>query len=210
MVGSGIVLTFALFGFGAAGISPLDQAVEPRDVQGARVLHMTVLTFTTFSRGQTRILTEQMEQIWGREGLTIRWACAEDDECVRVVLIEQRELGSADSRNRYGCLGSIPFLAHGPARTLYVAMNRVRELVDESVHFNTPTAVRELLVARVAGRAAAHELAHYLLATPDHSDDGLLRSMFSPEDLLRAFLEPFRLNDDQRWQLGLGPRPRHR
>jgi hypothetical protein len=173
-------------------------------VPGDRVVHMRVLGFTPFSDDQTAILKEQMEKIWTPQGIAIRWTCEHEDDCLRVVLIEQRAFAEAVGPRRFACLGSVPFLAGRPVRTLYVAVNRLRELVRKSAHFNTPTAVRELLVARAAGRAAAHELAHYLLATPQHSGDGLLRSTFSSEDLLGAFLEPFQLTDRQREQLSLG------
>jgi hypothetical protein len=192
-----VILVLALnSGAGAAGMSTFDQAVE-HDVHKVSVVDMRVLAFTPFSRDQTKILTQQIEQIWRLQGITIRWACENEDDCLRVVLVEQRGFVAADRQQRYACLGSIPFLASGPVKTLYVAVNRLRDLVRESTHFNTPDAVRELLVARAAGRAAAHELAHYLLATPEHAPSGLLRSTFSSSDLLGAFLEPFLLTDQQ-------------
>jgi hypothetical protein len=164
---------------------------------------MRLLAFTRFSRQQKEILIEQVQRIWARQGIEVRWACESDAECLSVVLVDQRGSPAADTQSRVCALGEIPFVAGRPLRTLYVALNRVRDFVRDSSHFNTPGAVQELLVARVAGRAAAHELAHYLLATPNHASRGLLRAVFSAKALLGPWLDPFMLEDSQQRALSL-------
>jgi hypothetical protein len=48
--------------------------------------------------------------------------------------------------------------------------------------FQKTTFERELLLGRALGRALAHELGHYLLATKDHASKGLLRGARSAQE----------------------------
>ncbi|HXE84735.1 MAG TPA: hypothetical protein VN513_15520, partial [Gemmatimonadales bacterium] len=47
-----------------------------------------------------------------------------------------------------------------------------------------PLALRRELTARALGRAAAHELGHYLLTSREHTPRGLMRARFSSDDLV--------------------------
>lgn len=175
-------------------------------VPNNRIVHIRVLAFTTFSPDQLKVLTTQMEAIWNAHEIPLRWTCPTDEDCLRVVLVDQVRVRDAGRRPRIECLGSIPFVNGRPVRTLYVALNRIRDLVRDAQPSTRPDALRELLVARVAGRAAAHELAHYLLVTTAHARTGLLRSAFSAQDLVGASLEPFLLTEQQRESLDRRPR----
>src|SRR5262249_48796111 len=86
-------------------------------------------------------------------------------------------------RGAVGGLGWIRFVldpeSH-PAPVLMVSLAATRALVDGSDYRGTPVAQRpsavgRTLLARALGRAAAHELGHYLLASPAHARRGLMR-----------------------------------
>jgi hypothetical protein len=53
-------------------------------------------------------------------------------------------------------------------------------------------------LARALGRAAAHELGHYLLASREHSSHGLMRARFSAAELIRDDAAAFQLEDQAR------------
>jgi hypothetical protein len=49
----------------------------------------------------------------------------------------------------------------------------------------------------VMGRAVAHEIGHYLLASRDHTKSGLMRVALDADDLVRpGGVHSFRLEDD--------------
>ena len=44
--------------------------------------------------------------------------------------------------------------------------------------------MRETLLGRALGRSIAHEIGHFLLVSPQHAEEGLMRAIFRPPDLL--------------------------
>lgn len=96
-----------------------------------------------------------------------------------------------------------------PARTgrsaplLFVSLPAVTETVMDADAFDRPVrtltrALIDRLIAKAIGRAAAHELGHYLLQNAGHQDHGLMRPMYSPRELVGDWLEPFKVPDAQR------------
>ena len=61
-----------------------------------------------------------------------------------------------------------------------------------------PIAQRELLMARAMGRALAHELGHYLLASKLHTRRGLMKAALSAVELFSADARGLRIDPDQR------------
>jgi hypothetical protein len=60
-----------------------------------------------------------------------------------------------------------------------------------------PQAQRELYVARALGRALAHELGHYLLASKAHTPHGLMQTARSAVELFGRERKPFLLDASQ-------------
>jgi hypothetical protein len=58
-------------------------------------------------------------------------------------------------------------------------------------------------VARALGRAAAHELGHYLLASREHARRGLMRARFNADELVSDYGAAFRLEDSDRQALAI-------
>ena len=58
--------------------------------------------------------------------------------------------------------------------------------------------IRDELIGRAVGRAAAHELGHYLLEKAGHRNRGLMRPSYSARDLVGAWLHPFQVAADDR------------
>jgi len=108
-----------------------------------------------------------------------------------------------------GGLGWIRFVldpeSH-PAPVLMVSLAATRALVDASDYRGTPVAQRpsavgRTLLARALGRAAAHELGHYLLASRAHARRGLMRARFNADELVSEDGAAFRLADSDRQAL---------
>ncbi|HEY2904980.1 MAG TPA: hypothetical protein VGJ29_03710 [Vicinamibacterales bacterium] len=61
-----------------------------------------------------------------------------------------------------------------------------------------PIAERETLLGRAMGRALAHEMGHYLLASKAHTPKGLMATKRSAIDLFNSDRAHFRIDDGQR------------
>ena len=61
-----------------------------------------------------------------------------------------------------------------------------------------PIAQRETLLARAMGRALAHELGHYLLASKAHTERGLMKAIPTAVELFMPDSRPFRIDPAQR------------
>ena len=105
-----------------------------------------------------------------------------------------------------GGLGWIRFVADPdptPAPVLMVSLAATQALVDATDYRGTPVAQRPLtlrreLLARALGRAAAHELGHYLLASRAHAAHGLMRARFKADELVGEAATAFRLEVPER------------
>ena len=62
-------------------------------------------------------------------------------------------------------------------------------------------AERQVMLGRVMGRALAHELAHYLLATKIHTARGLLKAVRSAQEFFSIEQSRFQLEPEQRTQI---------
>jgi hypothetical protein len=61
-----------------------------------------------------------------------------------------------------------------------------------------PLAQRELLLARAMGRALAHEMGHYLLASKVHTDHGLMKAVLTATELFSTDTVALRIDAAQR------------
>jgi hypothetical protein len=61
---------------------------------------------------------------------------------------------------------------------------------------SVPSVVHDAIIARMMGRAVAHEIGHYLLG-PQHATAGLMRSVHTVDRLAGLSRSPFRLVDDE-------------
>ncbi len=68
---------------------------------------------------------------------------------------------------------------------------------------------QETLLGRALGRSVAHEVGHFLLASPHHTEGGLMRAIFLPDDLLRFDEDDYTLAPSERRSLFFktGPQP---
>jgi hypothetical protein len=83
--------------------------------------------------------------------------------------------------------------------TLFVSARAVREFVSRADYRGRaldqrPSSLLERLTARAIGRVIAHELGHYLLEQRAHTAKGLMRSTYSPQDLIGPSLRPFQVS----------------
>jgi len=85
------------------------------------------------------------------------------------------------------------YLSHANARTMMESAAGVVGIVEQM-----PIAQRETLLARAMGRALAHEMGHYLLASKAHTERGLMKAVLSAVELFQPDSAAFRIEPAQR------------
>jgi len=96
-------------------------------------------------------------------------------------------------------LGWIEFVDGEPVRTINVSRGAAALLGDRTAFAGRPlrelpAAIQNQFMARALGRAAAHEIGHYLLASKAHESTGLMRAQFATADLMERSPRNFRLS----------------
>ena len=145
------------------------------------------------TRRTMELMRTEIERIWRPYGVAIEWeasALGGPDRQLHVTI------GDAELDVRAQSSGQLPLawiLFTTPTRPLSeirVSVNAARFLVA-AVRIgwkpitSWPGRMREELLGRALGRSVAHELGHYLLASRRHTETGLMRAVFRPNDLLR-------------------------
>jgi len=90
--------------------------------------------------------------------------------------------------NSPDALGQSFFDEQGPMPFIAIHFNAVQRAVTQGRPFGidgalAPEPVRDRVVARVLGRAIAHEVGHYLLRWEHHAASGLMRAQHRPAEL---------------------------
>jgi hypothetical protein len=75
-----------------------------------------------------------------------------------------------------------------PAQAIYLSYANARQLMEDArsdvgLVDRMPVLQRETLLARAMGRALAHELGHYLLASKFHTERGLMKATLTAAEL---------------------------
>ena len=116
-------------------------------------------------------------RIWTRYQVAVRSGSgAAGHIVVRVTIADRAPSTAPDPR----AIGAIEFQDGVPAFEIHLYEQRAWELicsVEGTAVRQWPISYRELMLGRVLGRALAHELGHFLLRSPRHSSDGLMRGL---------------------------------
>jgi hypothetical protein len=103
-------------------------------------------------------------------------------------------------------LGWIVFEDGRPDQEIYLSYSNAERFLRDSRDVtgplqNMPLVQREVMLGRVMGRALAHELGHYLLATKTHTATGLLKAVRSAQEFFSFDPGRFQLDPEQRVQI---------
>ena len=165
-----------------------------------------------------RVLDET-DAIWRASGFSFVWQRASREAIpyarlaetgpyvpatLRVVIGENR--GGTAGENRTP-LGWIVFDdERAPQQEIYLSHANAAALMDTAravvgVVAQMPIAQREILLARAMGRALAHEIGHYLLASKVHTPRGLLKASRTASELFAIERAGFQIDPSQRQQI---------
>lgn len=172
-----------------------------------------VITVTEMTDMPARLVPRVLEEanaIWNSVGVTFVWrrvapqAAARMDQVpaatpLRIIIGTAR--GTA-RENRIP-LGWIQFDDDGPAREIYVSYRNAVEYLKGSdlivgIASQMTMLEREIYLARAMGRALAHELGHYLLASKEHTRRGLMQATHTASDFFDPQRRAFGIDVAQR------------
>jgi hypothetical protein len=134
-----------------------------------------------------RDIPEIVSSIWEPEGLAFEWLSRPDEQDVKSVdlwVLVRPEPPSGRDKNM---LGSILFLAGRPTNVIRVSLEAVVRWVRQQVlGDSSPSgalsglafAGSNPLVERTLGFVVAHEIGHFVLASREHSRDGVMKASY--------------------------------
>lgn len=149
----------------------------------------------------TRMLDEA-SAVWRDAGFSFVWQCTATSfqPALSVIVSNQRGTPLQDGLP----LGWIQFpQPDRPDEHINVSYANARQLLEQSVGVvgavsRMPRLEQATLLGRAMGRALAHELGHYLLASKSHTPSGLMQARHSASQLFAAERVRFRIDVAQR------------
>jgi hypothetical protein len=147
-----------------------------------------------------RVLVSEAERIWRREGVALQWPESKPPDAapaLRVLVIDRREPSARGGRDRWRVGELVP---QTNQRALAIASIAGAERVlaaatDSRLSLLAPRELSEYRLGVVLGRAVAHEIGHYLLATPTHATRGLMRAAIDAREFANPAATTFALDD---------------
>jgi hypothetical protein len=172
-----------------------------------------VVTVTEMTEMPAHLVPRALEEanvIWNAAGVTFVWrrvtpqAAARMDQvpaatALRIVIGPARGIGGANKIP----LGWIQFDDDGPAREIYVSYRNAVDYMNGSegivgIASQLTILERETYLARAMGRALAHELGHYLMASKEHTRKGLMQATHTASDFFDPQRRGFAIDASQR------------
>jgi len=144
---------------------------------------------------------EEAADIWAAYGVRIGAPMANDARHEGVVRLVVKLARAEERRTGPRALGSVVFNGDTPDPTIELYPTAASALIA-AVAFNRPDDPRPVstgdrVLARVLGRALAHEIGHFLLRSKTHSKNGLMRAEQIGSDLMAPGHHGFTLSPDE-------------
>lgn len=138
----------------------------------------------------------EVDAIWNPYQIDIVWESQrESDQQASPDLWVHFVEGTSPSARREGLIAIAWLTFHNGAPTQRIRVSRMAAAAilrttswdgGRQVLIDGPNRLRNDALARIVGRALAHEVGHYLLASSKHADRGLMRAVIYPKDLVSA------------------------
>jgi hypothetical protein len=186
-------------------------AVSAADIPPMIVMVITAADMS--SQLVARVLAEA-DAVWRPSGVSFVWRrvpsvvpstqASESGPSVPTTLRVVIGTGVGVGRDGRLALGWILFDGvSDPEREIYLSLANARAMMDESrgvigIVDQMPIVQRETLLGRAIGRALAHELGHYLLASKVHTKYGLMKAALTAVELFMPDASTLRIEPAQR------------
>jgi hypothetical protein len=163
----------------------------------SRLLQIELLVFRGLGERQIGMLKHEVDAIWAAQDVAIEWTTGITPGRVRVLVDRPATALPASARDEPWSVASARLVAGQVTYPIYVSLDAAERVVRGSSPPYSSPGLAGTMLPRVAGRALAHELAHFLLNTRAHTSGGLLRARFTSDDFLAPALDGFTLTGEQ-------------
>lgn len=183
----------------AVTVASVHGACRPIDLRADddQLLRIELFVFRGLGESQVDMVRREVGAIWAAQAVGIEWSCPETKVCVRVVIDRPAAALPAARREEQWNVAATRLVAGQVSGPIYVSVDAAERVVKAASPPYSAPALTGLMVTRVVGRAIAHELAHVLLNTRQHSQHGLLRTRIKPDDFVSPGLDGFKLDGNQ-------------
>jgi hypothetical protein len=176
----------------------------PRVIAPALRLDVLLTVSPQLSDIARRTLIAESERIWRREQVDIEWPApaggSERPQAPLRVLVIARPKAASPDEARWPVA---ELVRHADDRALAIAsIDGARRVMSEATRHSVLDlpAMEEYRLGLVLGRAVAHEIGHFLLATGTHADYGLMRASVGAREFAAVSVDTFRLDEHaSRW-----------
>ena len=179
---------------------------QPASLVRSSSVHLRLDQDGGVSVSQLRTAIDEVRRIWSAAGLRITFARYADPVPVGEGVISVRIVREEWQRGETPILGRTFHDRHKQSTSIFISASGLQKFLGQAQFRGRslrqlPSALVGELEARALGRVLAHELGHCLLRDGDHSQRGLMRPSYTPDDLVSAHVQPFSLGLDERLAL---------
>lgn len=178
---------------------PPEGTPELERASNACRLRISVLQSAVLSAAASRAMQDEVQRIWQPHGVSFAWRTMDPADSVPpatlMLLVRSGGLDTSSSP----VTGVVVFAT--PVRPvtlirLQIATDRVLESarVGGRLLGQWPPGVRDPYIGLALGRVLAHEIGHYVLATRQHTETGLMRPVFPVDEVVGPHGAGFRLS----------------
>jgi hypothetical protein len=192
-----VVVTAAALAAAAPAV-PAKVAVPP--------IIVDLMTAPGVSAPAVSIAINEVEALFRSAGVRFIWRRGDHlPRALRVVIASEPGPALA-ARAGATPLGWLLFENEVPIREIHVSYANAERLMETSREIvglisQKTIAERDLYLGRALGRALAHELGHYLLATKAHTPKGLLKGARTAQEFFAVDRSPFAMNAVERGRI---------
>lgn len=168
------------------------------DAREPASLAVILTTDTRLTPGARQTLVNEATRIWDAAGVRIEWTSPLSPlpaahDTLRMLAVARP---SIHVRPNPAVLGELLRL-EGARPLALISLGEAERIAVRSL-VDRPQLLRDRYVGMVLGRAAAHEIGHYLLNTSAHVSEGLMRARFDEIEFANPRSNAFELDGDQR------------
>jgi hypothetical protein len=195
LIATSVAVIVAAASLAAGAVAPVNLAPPP--------IVVNISAAPNVSASLVAMVIAEADAIFRSAGVSFIWRRGESTLASLRVAIGN-EAGTAQQGRT--ALGWITFEDGRPEHEIYVSYANAEQFMEGSssavglVH-NMTIAERNTMLGRVMGRALAHELGHYLLATKTHTAKGLLKAVRSATEFFSYDRTRFQLEPAQRTEI---------
>jgi hypothetical protein len=160
-----------------------------------RQLRVRLVPAKGVEAGMREPVQEEVAELWRPYGVDIIWEEPWLEGDTRpmpelFVFFVDRELEARAGRGATA-VAWILFVEGSPRQLINVSVAAARRLLNETRWLDerpvrmAPVSAQERLIGTMIGRALAHEIGHYLLASSKHASEGLMKPLITPAEFVR-------------------------